>query len=70
MGFSQSCLTTREVEVLRLLASGYSCREIARTLELSYKTIECHRSHIMEKLEANEISAVVRYAIRNGLIEA
>jgi DNA-binding NarL/FixJ family response regulator len=70
MYVSQTRLTTRELEVLTLLASSQSCREIARTLDLSYKTIECHRSHIMEKLEANEISEVVRYAIRKGLIVA
>ncbi|MCU1232495.1 MAG: two component transcriptional regulator, LuxR family [Candidatus Solibacter sp.] len=70
MGLSQSYLTSREREVVVLLARGYSCREIASALSVSPKTVECHRSHIMEKLGANEISAVVRYAIRNGLIEA
>ena len=70
MEVTRSRLTARELEVLTLLASGCSCRETARTLGLSYKTIGCHRAHIMEKLEANEISAIVRYAIRNGLIVA
>jgi DNA-binding NarL/FixJ family response regulator len=70
MGLSRGFLTTREREVVVLLSRGYSCRKIASELNLSPKTVECHRSHIMEKLGANEISAVVRYAIRNGLIEA
>lgn len=70
MEHTQSRLTNREIEVLTLLASGFSCREIARKLDVSHKTVECHRSHIMEKLEATEISVVVRYAIRNGLIGA
>jgi DNA-binding CsgD family transcriptional regulator len=61
-------LTSRETEVLTLLASGRSCKEIAGMLEVSHKTVECHRAHIMEKLEAKEIGAIVRYAIRSGLI--
>lgn len=61
-------LTSRETEVLALLASGRSCKEIAGILNASRKTIECHRAHIMEKLEARDISAIVRYAIRSGLI--
>jgi DNA-binding CsgD family transcriptional regulator len=70
MEMRQNRLTARELEILKFLALGESCREIGAKLGVSYKTIECHRAHIMEKLEANEISAVVRYAIRNGLIVA
>jgi DNA-binding NarL/FixJ family response regulator len=70
MEHGQRQLSTRELEVLTLLASGLSCTEIARKLGLSHKTVACHRSHIMEKLKAHEISVVVRYAIRNGLIVA
>jgi DNA-binding NarL/FixJ family response regulator len=68
MEITQGRLTTRELQVLRFLALGYSCREIAKVLTVSHKTVQCHRAHVMEKLEADEISTVVRYAIRNGLI--
>jgi DNA-binding NarL/FixJ family response regulator len=63
-----SALTAREIEVLQLIASGYSNREIAETLSVSIKTIETHRMHIMEKLDIHEVASLTRYAIRKGLV--
>ena len=62
-------LTLREKEVLRLTAEGKSTREIADMLHLSVKTIEKHRVSMMRKLELSNLSDLIRYAIRKGLIE-
>jgi DNA-binding NarL/FixJ family response regulator len=62
-------LTHRERDVLQLLADGKSNREIASRLEISAKTVETHRSSIMRKLRLNSITELVRYAIRNKLIQ-
>lgn len=61
-------LTEREREVLQLLAEGNSTKETADKLCLSIPTIHTHRQHIMEKLNANSIADLVRYAIREGLV--
>lgn len=61
-------LTPREREVLRLIAEGLSGKEIAAALGVSAKTIETHRSRIMEKLEIHKVSGLVRFAIREGLL--
>ncbi len=63
-----ACLTPREREVLRLIAEGLSGKQIAATLGVSAKTIETHRSRIMEKLGIHKVSGLVRYAIREGLL--
>ena len=62
-------LTLREKEVLRLSAEGHSTREMANMLHLSMKTIEKHRINLMRKLELNNLSELIKYAIRKGLIE-
>jgi len=62
-------LTTREREVLQLLAEGQANKEIASTLGISTKTAETHRARIMSKLEIHSMSELVRYAIRNRIIE-
>jgi len=62
-------LTQRERDVIQLLADGRSNREIASRLEISIKTVETHRSSIMRKLKLNSITELVRYAIRNKLIQ-
>ena len=62
-------LTTREREVLQLLAEGQANKEIASTLGISTKTAETHRARIMSKLELHSMSELVRYAIRNRIIE-
>lgn len=63
-------LTVREVEVLRLIALGYTTVEIARKLHLSPRTIETHREHIHRKLGARTRAQLVRYALRHGLLGA
>lgn len=63
-------LTPREREVLRYVAEGLSSAEIARTLDLSVKTVESHRSRIMTKLDVTNAAGLVREAIRLGLVSA
>ena len=62
-------LTSREREVLQLVAEGKTNKEIATGLNLSVYTIEAHRGKIMEKLNLHSVSEMVRFAIRNGLID-
>ena len=61
-------LTERERQVLVLIADGKSTRRAARQLGISYKTVESHRTRILEKLGVHETASMVRYAIRAGLI--
>lgn len=61
-------LTTREQQVLKLVAEGYKSREIAEYLSLSEKTVEKHRSNMMRKLDLHGVSSVTAYAIKNGLL--
>lgn len=61
-------LTDRELEVLRLVAEGGTNQEVADALCISVKTVEHHRAHIMEKLDLHGSAALVKYAIRKGLI--
>ena len=63
-------LTEREREVLQLVAEGKTSKEIAEKLNITWKTAESHRTHIMEKLAIHDIAGLVRYAIRHGLIQA
>lgn len=65
----QGLLTHRESEIVKLIAEGYSSRDIARTLTISPKTVERHRANILGKLGVNDRVQVTRYAIRAGLIE-
>ena len=60
-------LTLREREILVLIASGNTNQRIADLLDLSRKTVESHRTNIMKKLEAHDVTELVRYAIRTGL---
>jgi DNA-binding NarL/FixJ family response regulator len=62
-------LTPRENEVLKLIAESHTSKEIAELLVISEKTVERHRSNILEKLGARDRVALTRYAIRRGLIE-
>ena len=61
-------LTTREREVLQLIAEGSSNQKIAKELFISVKTVEAHRAHIMTKLHAKNRTDLIRYAIRKGLV--
>lgn len=61
-------LSEREREVLKLVATGYTAREIAEQLSLSPKSVETYRARIMEKLELSTRAELVRYALRRGLL--
>jgi DNA-binding NarL/FixJ family response regulator len=61
-------LTIRQREILRLIARGHTTQDIAQTLNISVKTVETHRSQLMERLGIHDIAGLVRYAIRVGLI--
>jgi two-component system response regulator NreC len=63
-------LTAREREIVRLLAEGQSNKGIAGSLGISIRTAETHRAALMRKLNVDSVSALVRYAIRNNIIEA
>src|SRR6202165_1140698 len=62
-------LTSREREIVQLLAEGKSSKEIASSLNVSVKTVETHRANIMRKLDMHNVSELVRYAVRNQIIE-
>lgn len=61
-------LTSRHREVLQLIAEGRTTKDIAAKLEVSVKTIETHRAHLMDRLDIHDIPGLVRFAIRVGLI--
>jgi DNA-binding NarL/FixJ family response regulator len=61
-------LTSREREVLQLIAEGYSNQKIAGELFISVKTVEAHKAHIMSKLHAQNRTDLIRYAIRKGIV--
>lgn len=61
-------LTPRQREVLQLVAHGQSTKEIARSLGLSVKTVDTHRSQLMKQLDIHDVAGLVRYALRTGLI--
>ena len=63
-------LTTRERQVLQLVAEGNSTKRIAEILGIAQKTAESHRSHLMVKLGIHEVAGLVRYAVRRGLVQA
>ena len=61
-------LTTREREVFHLLIEGRTTKDVARALQISAKTAENHRAHVLEKLDAHNTADLVRYAVRKGLL--
>jgi DNA-binding NarL/FixJ family response regulator len=63
-------LTGRQTQILRLIAMGQSSKQIARELDLSIKTVETHRTQIMDRLEIRDLAGLVRYAVRSGLVGA
>jgi DNA-binding NarL/FixJ family response regulator len=64
---SLPALTAKEREVLQLVAEGKGTKEIASQLNVSVKTVETHRQHIMEKLDIHSIAELTKYAVREGL---
>ncbi len=65
----QDPLTPRELQVVKLIAEGYTSDEIARELVISRKTVDHHRSNILDKLGMRNVAELTRYAIRRGLLE-
>jgi len=65
-----SMLTNRERGVVQLIAEGHTNKQIAELLNISIKTVETHRASVMRKLDLSSSAALVRYAIRNKLVEA
>ena len=60
-------LTSRERQVLQLVAEGMAMKQIAFALEISVKTVETHRRQIMEKLELYSVAELTKYAVRHGM---
>ncbi len=69
-GVEDTALTPRERETVQLIAEGKSNKEIAEVFGISVKTVETHRAAIMRKLHLDSAASLVRYAIRNGIVEA
>jgi DNA-binding NarL/FixJ family response regulator len=63
-------LTSRQREILQLIAEGKNTKEIGADLDISIKTVEAHRLQLMDRLNIHDIPGLVRYAIRNGLVSA
>jgi DNA-binding NarL/FixJ family response regulator len=63
-------LTSRETEVLQLVAEGSANKQVADTLGISIKTVEKHRQHLMDKLNIHDTAGLTRYAISSGVIES
>ncbi|WP_046867924.1 response regulator [Microvirga massiliensis] len=68
-GATASLLTSRETAVVQLIAEGHTNKRIAEVLSLSLKTVETHRATAMRKLNLDTTAALIRYAIRNKLVE-
>lgn len=64
-----SSLTSREVEVLQLVAEGKSNKQVASELDISIKTVEKHRDHLMQKLGIHDTAGLTRYAVESGVID-
>jgi len=62
-------LTSRQCEIVQLLAEGKSSKEISSLLGLSVKTVETHRANIMRRLRCHSVADLVRYAVRNNIIQ-
>jgi len=62
-------LSTRELEVARFVAEGFSSKEIASRLNLSVRTVEKHRANIMDKIGVREVASLVRWCIQSGIVK-
>ena len=67
---AKTALSSRELEVLQLIAEGKANKQIARGLGISIKTVEKHRQHLMGKLDLHDTAGLTRYAISAGIIES
>lgn len=70
MGRKTPLLTSREMEVLQLIAEGKTNKETAADLGISIKTVEKHRGHLMDKLDIHDTAGLTRHAIAEGIIES
>ncbi len=64
----KASLTEREIEILKLIAEGFSNKEIGDKLFISHRTVDTHRTNLMKKLEVNNIAGLIRYAIKSGFV--
>jgi DNA-binding NarL/FixJ family response regulator len=62
-------LTEREIEILKLVADGMTNKEIGETLFISHRTVDTHRTNLMKKLEVSNVAGLIRFAMKNGLVE-
>lgn len=62
-------LTPRQREILQMIAEGATTRDIARRLKLSVKTVDTHRTQLMDRLDIHDVAGLVRYAVRTGLVD-
>lgn len=69
-GMRSLLLSIRETDVLRMVVDGMSNKAISEALKISVRTVEAHRSRLMLKLNLGSVTELVRYAIRNHLVEA
>jgi DNA-binding NarL/FixJ family response regulator len=65
---SEARLTTRQLDILRLIGGGHGTKEIAYRLNISVKTVDTHRAELMERLGIHDIAGLVRYAIQTGVV--
>ena len=61
-------LTSREIEILKMIAEGNSNKEIGEILFISHRTVDTHRTNLMKKLDVNNIAGLIRYAIQQGFV--
>jgi DNA-binding NarL/FixJ family response regulator len=66
----RSALTNRERQIVQLIAEGYTSKLIAKLLSISLKTVDTHRAAILRKLNLSSSAALIRYAVRNKIVQA
>lgn len=62
-------LTKREIEILKLIAQGLSNKEIGEKLFISHRTVDTHRTHLLDKLQVKNIAGLIRFAMKNGFLD-
>lgn len=65
----ETALTAREIEIIKHLCDGYSAKEVGNKLNVSYRTIETHRNNILRKLGFNNTAELIKYAVKQGIVE-